>query len=299
MVSRSTRAGKRLPPRRLSRRELKRDPFVDRVFEAALWSRENLRRLAVVLAGLLLVLLAILLYRGSRAGESRRAAERFQEIWQAYGAGNYQLAANDFRQFRVQYRGTEYVDDATVYLANSYIQAGDHPAAIKVLEEFRRDYGDSPLAGAAEALLASAYESSGDRVKAAAAYERARQKATYEFEEVNALMGVARTHAAAGSHEKAAAAYREVVESYSESPRAQEARVRLAELTAKPLRKDPVSASVAPASADSGGAAALEEAARSESSPAAPAPTPAPGAKAGKNKGAGPPAGEGGSSGER
>ncbi|MBA2565604.1 MAG: tetratricopeptide repeat protein [Gemmatimonadetes bacterium] len=221
---------------RISRRELKRDPFVDHVFDWALWTRENVRALTVAGAALMVLVVAMVIWRITRANESQQAAVRYQEIFGAYAAGNYQLAANDFRQFRGQYGKSAYGDDATVYLANSYVQAGDHGAAIKVLRDFDAEHGDSPLRHASAMLLGTAYEGSGDWVKAAEAFVSARQKASFDFERVDALMAEARVRVAGGAEEGGIEAYRSVVESFGESPRAQEARVRLAELTAKPLR---------------------------------------------------------------
>jgi predicted negative regulator of RcsB-dependent stress response len=126
--------------KRIARRELKRDPFVERVFDWALWSRENLRTVAVVAGALLLVVLAVVLYRASQASQSRQAANRYEEVLGTYYSGNYQLAANDLRQFRNQYRGSRHAAEATIYLADSYLRAGDTPAAIETLQEFERDY---------------------------------------------------------------------------------------------------------------------------------------------------------------
>jgi len=221
--------------KRLTKRELKRDPFVDTVFDWALWGRENLRFVALGLGVVALLGLTLLLYRGSRAAESRRATQKYQEIWQTYVSGNYQLAANDFRQFRDQYRKSAHGDDATLYLADAYYRSGDYPSAIEVLEGFEDEYGDSPLSYAAANLLGAAYESSGDWIKAAQAFAEAREGARYDFQKVAALMNEVRTYAGQGDAEKAAGAYRRISEEFPESPSAPEARVRLSELEATPI----------------------------------------------------------------
>ncbi|MFN2431570.1 MAG: tol-pal system YbgF family protein, partial [Gemmatimonadota bacterium] len=201
------RTRKRLPGARVTKRQLKRDRFVDTVFDWALWSRENARTVAVICGALVVVIGGLLLYRTSRAGENRRAAERYQEVWQAYAAGNYQLAANDFRQFRNQYAGSDYVDEATAYLGDSYYQAGDYPAAIEVLKGFDDDHGDSPLVFAAASVLGAAYEASGDWVNAADAYRKAQELARYDYQRAEALLNEARVLEAGGEPERAADAY--------------------------------------------------------------------------------------------
>lgn len=239
MKTKSKQLTKRDGRKRLTRRELKRDRFVDTVFDWALWSRENVRKVAIGVGALLLIVLAILAWRGTQAGESRRAAVRFQEIWQAYIAGNFQLAANDFRQFQSQYAGSDYADDAAFYLGDSYYQAGDYPAAIAALEEFDRRHAESPYRYAAANVLGAAYESNGDLVRAADAYAEAAERADFDYQRSEALLNQARVHNAAGSAEEAANAYRTVLERYPQTPHVQEARVRLAELTAEPIAGAP------------------------------------------------------------
>ena len=233
--------------KRISRRELKRDPFVDRVFDWALWGRENARLVAIAVGAIVLVVLGVVLFRSNRAAEATRAAERYQQVWQAYAAGNYQLAANDFRQFRNQYGGSDYADDATIYLADSYYRTGDYAAAIEILESFDDQYGDSPLRYAGAKLLGAAYESSGDWMKATEVYGRAREVARYDFQAVHALLDQARAYEGTSQPERAAAAYRELLERYPESSAAAQAKVRLAELTAEPVRSDPEAAARASA----------------------------------------------------
>jgi TolA-binding protein len=226
---------KRLTNRRITRRELKRDPFVDTVFDWTVWVRENLRTVLVGVGVLAAVVAGLLLFRASRTAEDREASRRFREIMQAYEVGNYQLAANDLRQFRQAYESTELADDAALYLGDSYVRAGDHPAAINVLRDFEDRYGESPYRHAAAALLGAAYESSGDWTKAAEAYERARELGEHDYQKVDALLDLARVRIAAGDEEAGLEAYRTVVSDFPEAARASEARVRVAELTVEPL----------------------------------------------------------------
>lgn len=220
---------------KLSKRELKRDRFVDTTFDWALWVRENVRKVAVLGGALALLMLGIVLYRSTQASASRQAGQNFEEVRQAYIAGNYQLAANDFKQFLVRYPDSEYADDAALYLGDSYLRAGDYPSAIKALEEFEGEHGDSPLAYAATNLLGAAYEASGNQVKAAEIYGRAHGQAQHDYQRIASLMDRARVYAAQQEKDKAADAYREIIEKYPESSLAREAKVRLAELSAEPL----------------------------------------------------------------
>jgi TolA-binding protein len=221
--------------KRIARKELKRDPFVDRVFDWALWSRENVRTVAVIAGALALVVLAVVLYRASQTSQSRQAAQRYDEVLATYYSGNYQLAANDLRQFRSQYRGSRQAAEATIYLADAYLRAGDNTAGIQTLGEFQRDFEDSPYSYAAANLLGAAYEASGDWVKASESYARAFELARHDFEKVEALLNRARAEVAQGNTDEAADAYRQIIEKYPESKAVDLARVRLAEVSAKPI----------------------------------------------------------------
>lgn len=236
--------------KRLTKKQLKRDRFVDTTFDWALWARENVRQVGAIAAGLVVIGLAIFLYRTSEAREARQASQEFQEILRTYGSGNFQLAANDFREFLSKYKGTRYGSEATLYLANSYLQAGDAKSAVKTLEEARGRSEDANVAYAAGTLLGSAYETTGDAAKAAEAYRGAGEKARYDFERAEALMNEARVQSAGKDVEKAVAAYREVVERYPASEAAAEAKVRLAEATAEPLELAPAASAAAAASVE-------------------------------------------------
>jgi outer membrane protein assembly factor BamD (BamD/ComL family) len=221
--------------KRLTKQQLKRDRFVDTTFDWVIWARENGRTVAVIAGGVLLVALAFILYRTSEARETRQASQRFQEIIQTYAAGNFQLAANDFKQFLSQHGGSMYGDQATLYLANSYMLASDPKAAVKTLEDSRDRLDGSRLAYEAASLQGSAYEAAGDLGKAAESYGHAREKARYDFERAQALMNEARVYGAQKATEKAVEAYRQVIQKYPGSAMAMDAQVRVAELTAKPL----------------------------------------------------------------
>ncbi len=244
------RTKKRLT-KRISKQELKRDRFVDTTFDWALWIRENTRIVALAGGGLALVVLALLLYRGAQGRGSAEAAVRFDQVRQAYTAGNYQLAANDFKQFLNQYGDSDYADEATLYLADSYFKAGDYPAAVSALEDFERRRGDSPLRYGATSLLAASYEESGDLAKAAETYAEARDAASFDYQRAAALMDRGRVYTAQGHRDKAAEAYREVVEKYPEAPSVREASVRLAEVTVTPLTGAPSTGASPNSTADS------------------------------------------------
>jgi TolA-binding protein len=248
--------------KRLTKKQLKRDRFVDTTFDWALWARENVKQVGAIAAGLVVVGLAVFLYRTSEARESRQASQKFQEIIQTYGSGNFQLAANDFREFLSKYKGTRYGSEATLYLANSYLQAGDARSAVKTLEEARGQTDDPNVAYAAGTLLGSAYESTGDAAKAAEAYRQAGQKARHDFERAEALMNAARVHTAGKDVEKAVAAYQEVVKKYPDSEAAAEAKVRLAEVMAEPLELAPAASAAAAASVETAATAKADSTAK-------------------------------------
>jgi TolA-binding protein len=236
--------------KRLTKQQLKRDRFVDTTFDWALWARENARTVAMVAVGVVVVLLAFVLYRTSEARESRQASQKFQEVMQTYSAGNFQLAANDLKQFISQYGGSRLADQARLYLANSYLLAGDAKSAAKTLEESRGELESGSVAYSAASLLGTAYESAGEGAKAAEAYGRAGQKAHYDFQRAEALMNQARAYATLQNDAKAVVAYRAVIDKYPESSMAKEAKVRLAELTARPLAGAPVVPVDAPPASD-------------------------------------------------
>ncbi|MGH7542508.1 MAG: tetratricopeptide repeat protein [Gemmatimonadota bacterium] len=220
--------------KRLSKKQLKSDKFVQHTFDWAHWAETHRSQVLVALAGIAVLVAAFFVYRGlARAGEED-AARSYIEARQAYFAGNYQLAVSDLQAFLDQHEDSSYGDDARIFLADAYYQAGDPQAAVETLQWFHR-HEDSPFAINALLLEAAAYQGIGSLDPAAEAYQEALERTEVDAQRVEILGNLADVYELKGDTDQAAVQLQAIVDLDPEAPAADLARRKLAELTVRPL----------------------------------------------------------------
>jgi predicted negative regulator of RcsB-dependent stress response len=221
--------------KRLSKKQLKRDKFVERTFDWAHWA-ETHRREMIGGAILLAVLAAgFFVYRGVSRGAEEEAARDYLMARQGYFAGNYQLAVSDLQGFVDRHGDSPYADDALLFLGESQIQAGQPAEAVATLEELLDEHGGSPMAENARALLAVAYGQAGQVDRAVETYRQTIENARFDEQKVQLHEALARLLETNSRTEEAVAEYRAIVELQPEGAAADEARREIAELTVQPL----------------------------------------------------------------
>lgn len=240
--------------KRLSKKQLKRDRFVEHTFDWAHWVETHRSQALAVLAGLAVLVAAFFVYRGLARASEEEAARGYLEARQAYFAGNYQLAVSDLQGFLQDHGDSSYGDDARIFLADALYQAGDPQAAVETLQEFFEHDGDSPFALNARLLMAAAYQGMGQLDQAVAAYREALDTATVDAQRVRIHEGLADVHELKGDTRAAAAELQAIVDLDPESAAAAKARRELAELTVQPIPMGGIS----PSAEATGGAAVAD-----------------------------------------
>lgn len=235
--------------KRLSKKQLKSDKFVERTFDWAHWAETH--RSQVVAGGIALVVLVggLFAYRSMAAGAEERASAAYMTARQPYFAGNYPLAASDLEAFLDGYGDTSYGDEARFFRADALYRAGQVDEAVAALEAFLdRDRG-SPFADNARLLLGAAYSAAGRADDAIAVYEDALDNAEYDARRIRIRELMALAYEAQGRKAEAAAQYEEILTLVPEGQLATDARRRIIELTVEPLEiETEVSAATPPAS---------------------------------------------------
>lgn len=243
--------------KRLSKKQLKRDRFVEQTFDWAHWVETHRTQVLAGLAAAVVLVAGFFVYRSMTRGAEEAAARDYIQARQSYFTGNYQLAISDLENFLNQHGGTSYADDARFFLADAYHRGGQTDQAISALHDFLDRHGDSPLADNARRLLAATYAQAGDYDRAAETYREAIEAAQYDDLEVQLRETLADVYRIAGRREMAAEQYRIILEKEPEGEIAVRARRALAETTVQPLARGsaPAGAGGAPGTADQTGSA--------------------------------------------
>ena len=224
--------------KRLSKTQLKRDKFVERTFDWAHWAETHRREMIGGAVALVVLLAGFFVYRNVSRGAEEEAARDYMMARQAYFAGNYQLAASDLQGYLDRHGGSEYADDAMLFLAESQLQAGQPAETIATLEEMLDEHGDSPLADNARRLLATAYGQAGQLDRAVEVYREAIESAAFDEQRIQLHEALAELLASQSRKAEAVEEYQVIVELQPEGPAADEARRQIAELTVQPLTGD-------------------------------------------------------------
>ena len=224
--------------KRLSKTQLKRDRFVERTFDWAHWAETHKREMVGAGVALAVLVAGFLVYRNVSRGAEEEAARDYMMARQAYFAGNFQLAVTDLQGYLGRHGGTEYADDAMLFLAESQLQAGQPAEAVATLEQMLDQHGDSPLADNARRLLAAAYGQAGQLERAVETYREAIENAEFDEQRIQLRTSLAELYASQSRKAEAVEEYRAIVELQPESPAADEARRAIAELTVQPLTGD-------------------------------------------------------------
>lgn len=216
---------------RISRKQLKQDRFVELVFGAWSYARQNV---LIVAAGIVFfVALVGLAFKigGSVAGGPRLNEDAQRSLATArteFGLGRFDAGAAALEDLVARYGGSRAAREATYLLGNAYFESGDFARARETFAAFLEDplYGDLMTDGARLAI-AACHEETGDREAALEEYLALWQGGANPAARLDAAFGAARCALAEGNPQRARELYEQVQRSYPSSPYAAQAAYRL------------------------------------------------------------------------
>jgi predicted negative regulator of RcsB-dependent stress response len=173
-------------------------------------------------------------YERSQVIKSQRAEAAYFQARQSAAAGNLPLAVSDLQKVVTRYEGTRAGTQAAISLAEALFDQRKFKEGIGTLKKVEAKAPDD-FRPSIHVLEAAGYEELKDFVAAAEQYDLAAKVTPFPADRARYQAGAARDYMAAGKADAAKRIWTELAKDES-SPEAAEARVRLGELTAKPMK---------------------------------------------------------------
>ena len=183
-------------------------------------------------------------YERSQSLRAQRAESAYYQARQSAAAGNLPLAVSDLQKVATRYEGTRAGAQAAMSLAQALYDQKKFKEGIEALKKFKEGIEALKKAEAKapddfkpsiHALEAAGYEELKDLVSAAEQYNLAAKATKFPMDKAQYQAAAARDYMAAGKTEEAKAIWTDLAKDET-GPMASEARVRLGEVSAKPMR---------------------------------------------------------------
>jgi len=198
------------------------------------WALLHRRELTWALVAAAVLLGGFWFYQRSQSIKAQRAESAYFQARQAAAAGNLQLAVSDLRKVVARYDGTRSGTQAALMLAQTHFDQKQFKEGLEVLKKSESSASDD-FKPSIHVLRAAGYEEVKDYTAAAEQYKLAAAATEFPVDKAKYQAAAARDYMAAGKPNEARAIWTELAKDESH-PEAAEARVRLGELTAKPIK---------------------------------------------------------------
>ena len=198
------------------------------------WALLHKRELTWALIAIAVLLGGFWFYRRSQSIKAQRAESAYVQARQSAAAGTRQLAVSDLRKVVVRYEGTRSGTQAALMLAQTHFDQKQFKEGLEVLKKVESSASDD-FQPSVHVLQAAGHEELKDYAAAAEQYKLAAQTTEFPVDKAKYQAAAARDYMAAGKPDAAKAIWTELAKDEAH-PEAAEARVRLGELTAKPMK---------------------------------------------------------------
>ena len=159
---------------KLSKRQIKEDKFTSFMFHAKEQLTNNWQFYLIGLVVVVLLVVAVTYYQGSKASNRTEAANQFSDALANYRNGNNQVAILGLQNVLDNYSGTKMAEQATLLLANINYETKNYPEALRYYQMFVDKYKANRLDLASSlAGIASCQENQGNYLDAAKQFEAA------------------------------------------------------------------------------------------------------------------------------
>jgi predicted negative regulator of RcsB-dependent stress response len=197
------------------------------------WFMLHQREVAWAIVALAIIVGGYWYYERSQSLKAQRAETAYFQARQSAAAGNLPLAVSDLQKVVSRYEGTSAGTQAAITLAQTLYDQKKFKEGLEVLKAAEAKAHD--FTASIHILEAAGHEELKDLVGAAEQYKLAAQVTRFPADKAEYQSAAARDYMAAGKTEEAKAIWTELVKDET-GPGAAEARVRLGEIEAKPMK---------------------------------------------------------------
>ena len=207
----------------------------DRTESVADWFALHVREIAIAATVVVVAVAGFYAYRRVSTGTETKAEQAYFAAQQAAGQGDNAQLESQLDRVAGQYRGTAGGTQAAMTLARLRYNAGKYDEGLATLQRLQDGGVSDEFKPAVAALLAAGYEGQAKFTDAASAYGKAADAARFEAEAAGYRADAARVLAMGGDTASAVKIWEQIAADPT-APLADEARVRLGELTARPAQ---------------------------------------------------------------
>ena len=198
------------------------------------WIMVHKREVTWALVALAIIVGGVWFYERSQSIKAQRAEAAYFQARQSAAAGNLPLAVSDFQKVVNRYEGTRAGAQAALSLAQTLYDQKKFKEGIAALKKAEAK-APQEFKASIHVLAAAGYEELKDFIAAAGEYKLAAQTTRFPADKAEYQASAARDFMAAGKTDEAKAIWTELAKDES-TPAAAEARVRLGEAEAKPMK---------------------------------------------------------------
>jgi predicted negative regulator of RcsB-dependent stress response len=198
------------------------------------WVLVHKRELLWALLALAVIVGGVWFYERSQSLKEQRAESAYFQARQSAAAGNLPLAVSDLKKVVARYEGTRAGTQAALSLAQSLYDQKKFKEGIDALKQVEAKAPDD-FRASIHVLEAAGFEELKDFTAAAEQFKLAALATSFPVDKAKYQAGAARDYMAAGKTDQAKAIWTELAKDES-SLESAEARVRLGELTARPMK---------------------------------------------------------------
>ena len=197
------------------------------------WATLHKREVTWAVIALAVIILGVWYYERSQTLRAQRAETQYFQARQAAATGNVLLAASDLQKVATRYEGTRAGAQAALTAAQLMYDQKKYKEGIAALEKAEAKAPDD-FKASIHVLEAGGYEELKDFVSAASQYKLAATATRFPADKAQYQAAAARDYMAAGKRDEAKAIWTELAKDDT-GPMASEAKVRLGEVSAKPM----------------------------------------------------------------